>query len=388
MPGFLQLGRHSLQYNRRELPFPAVPDYASYLSRILTASWVPYQQSFRDLRRNAADITNAEYFNTGSLSRYGIGRLPAVRLFGTNTGLGTAGYARAASATRFDTEAAGGCAVWFSIDTLPSGATDNMTLAARTAVTTNDGATLYVAYDGGAIRLACDLTLAGAATTLMGGQTLVANRLYHAAVVWRASGLSELYLDGLQIDTEAASPAFTMSGANVYIGANINVGGGFFTALTGRVVRADWFSTAPGVGDIDLLSRDVSAGYRTSRRFVFFTTENPAPPTEAVVSANDLMWAGTFARDPQEAQTVYWTGSFLRADSIAASTAATMTQTVAWSQACDREPQVAHTLTWTGDAATVSFRAPDNFARDLDTLTWSGQFLTDDSDLANLRYRR
>lgn len=390
MPAHLYKAGGALNANRYELPFGAVPDYASYIARMLSASWVPtLKDSLRDLRRNAGDTTNATYITTGSLATFGLGKMPSVRLFGTNTALGTHGYARPASNSRYDNQAAGGCAIWFLMSTAPSGAADNMALMSRSVITTNDGATLYVAYDTGAIRLACDLTLAGAATTLIGGPTLEAGRLYHAAVVWRASGVSELYLDGVQIDTEATSPAFDVSGNNIYIGANINVGGGFFTCMTGHVFRADWFGEAPCPGDIHTLSRDLCAGYKAKRRFVLLTEEDEGTPADDSISAHDLMWDGEFASDPAEAQTVYWTGLFLRADSIAASTTAAMAQTLTWSQVLDREPLVADTLTWSGDAATVSFVAPDNFARnDDDTLTWAGSFSVNDSDLANLRYRR
>ncbi len=389
MPVHLYKAGGALNANRLELPTGAVPDYASYTARMLSASWVPtLKDSLRDLRRNAGDTTNATYITTGSVATFGLGKLPSARFFGTNTNLAAHGYARPASNSRYDNQAAGGCAIWFLMTTAPSGAADNMALMSRSVITTNDGATLYVAYDGGAIRLSCDLTLAGVATTLIGGPTLEIDRLYHAAVVWRAGGQSELYLDGFQIDTEAASPAFTVTGSNIYVAANINVGGGFFTCMTGHVFRADWFGEAPCPGDIHTLSRDLCAGYKTKRRYVLLTGEDEGTPTTDSLSAHDLMWDGDFARDPQEAQTVYWTGAFLRADSVAASTSASMGSTVTWSQACDREPQFGQTLTWTGDAATVGFVAPDNFARDAQTLTWSGQFRSDDSDLANLRYRR
>lgn len=235
----------------------------------------------------------------------------------------------------------------------------------------------------------------GAATTLLGTTALVAGKIYHAALVFRSGGRSELYLNGALEAFDNATVTFDYVSQPVALPGN-----GFANPLNGLYFRADWYSRALSQPEIYALTVDPWKGLRP-RRFTDLDLNKIGFSPLFADWADNLTWTGADLLPSDFGLTLTWTDSFFPSfasqsladtltfgqspflpgiDGIAADA-----DTLTWTNAWNVEPSWADTLTFTD---TNSFLVSNAYGTQSDTIFFRGTFHADTGELANGRYRR
>lgn len=374
---------------RRLLPGGAVAiDRATGIGRSIMSCWIPCVNAMQDIRRNTLNQRNGAYVNT--VNKTGHQQFLTAQLTGTVTSLATGAHALVSSDTRYDNPTNGAVSCWFWVDTLPGASTNNPGLVARSSGVNNQGIFMYIHYNSGAPKLLAGIRNATTTTNVNGGfagETLKAGRWYHAHFNFRSGGVSELFLNGLKLDAQSSVSSVSMSGQSIYLGAHSQVGGGFFTTLAGRLGRCDWWAQALNHNEVRTLAKDMTAGLKVGRPLAFSDLTGGGGLVSADY-ADQLTWAGTFAREPLLEDALNWADAFIVTEPVQGPNVQAMTDTLTWSQEFKPDEYLADTLTWSGDAVP-GFTLPINFVRDEDDIVyWQDAFRVDISELANGRYRR